>query len=125
MPKAPKPADVPDKVLGIAPELWRATHDPTISEHAAGRFFLSWNGGSVRIAFGHTGHPLDNAGSYAPPRFELAVSMAPALALELRNSLDKFIRQSQANAAAVSKAPSPTKGESPPGNGQAGPQKEG
>ena len=43
-PKAPKPADVPDKVRGIAPELWRSTHDPSITEHAAGRFFLSWNG---------------------------------------------------------------------------------
>ena len=97
---------------------WRATHDPTISEHAAGRFFLSWNGGLVRIAFGHTGYPLDNAGSYAPPQFEVAVSMAPALALELRNSLDKFIQQAQQQAAAAAQKPATApKGEKPSGNG--------
>jgi hypothetical protein len=59
---------------------------------AAGRFFLSWNGALVRIAFGHTGQPLDK-GAIETPRFEVAVSKAPAMALELRNALDRFIAQ--------------------------------
>ena len=47
MARAPREPE-PDNVWGIAPELCEATHDPDISEHAAGRFFLSWNGGLVR-----------------------------------------------------------------------------
>src|SRR5215204_2662112 len=107
VPKQPNPAAEPEKIGGVEPELWQAAHAPSISEHAAGRFFLWWNGGLVRFAFGQAGYPLDDKGAYAPTRFEVAISMAPALAVELRNTLDKLIQQSQAQQAAAAASPKP------------------
>jgi len=46
-------------------------------------------------------HPLDDQGTYTPTWFEVAVSMSPALAFELRNTLDRLIQQSQAQHAAA------------------------
>jgi len=47
MPRPPRAA--PEKVWGIDPALWRGTHDPSITEHAAGRFFVAWIRYKLRV----------------------------------------------------------------------------
>jgi hypothetical protein len=102
------------KVWGIDRDLWEATHDAGIDEHPATRFFLTMNGPLVRLVFGINGPPLDEKGAFDVARFHVAVSMPPAMAVELRNTLNQWIERQQAGATS-----SPTEGEKATlGNGQ-------
>jgi hypothetical protein len=64
------------------------------------------NGPLVRLVFGLNGPPLDEKGTFDSPRFNVAVSMPPAMALELRNTLNQWIERQQAGATS-----SPAEGE--------------
>ncbi len=102
------------KVWGIDRDLWEATHDPGIYEHPATRFFLTMNGPLVRLVFGINGPPIDEKGTFESPRFKVAVSMPPAMAVELRNTLNQWIEKQQPPAP-------PQEGEKPTlGNGRRG-----
>jgi hypothetical protein len=82
-----------DKVFNVDLDVWAASHDPSVREYPASRFFITVNGSMLRIAFGQFGHPMNERGDLASPRFQVAVSMAPATALEIAKALQTFLPQ--------------------------------
>ena len=76
------------KFRGVLLPEWEAAHAPTVQEFPAARFIISQNGHMVRIAFGQYGHPVNEQCALSPPRYTAAVSMAPALMMQLRDVLN-------------------------------------
>jgi hypothetical protein len=67
----------------------RAAHAEHVMEYPAGRFYLSPNGQLVRIAFGQLERRGPD-GQWQAPRYHVAVSMPPAVAISLRDWLLKW-----------------------------------
>lgn len=70
---------------------WSAAFAANVAEFPATRFVIIAEGPLVRIAFGRNGGPVDAAGTLGPPVYTAAISMAPSLAVELRDVLNKVL----------------------------------
>lgn len=75
---------------GIALSDWQAAYEPHIAEFPATRFLIAGEGHLTRIAFGHNGAPADGNGTLGHPIYKVAISMAPHIAIEMRDILIKL-----------------------------------
>ncbi len=74
-------------VFGVSPEEWQAAYRLGIQEFYASKFIVKADEETIRIAFGISGPPLNEEGLTACPTYTHAVSLTPALALELSRVL--------------------------------------
>jgi len=87
--------DKPAYIYGNRREDYEAADDPRVQEFAASRFLATGNGYLIRIAFGRFGVPVDESGNLSPAKFDVAISMAPETARELRDMLNAAFPVSQ------------------------------
>jgi hypothetical protein len=78
----------PEWIYGNRREDYEAADDPSVRDYAASRFLATANGYLIRIAFGRFGVPVNEQGGISPAKFDVAVSMSPETAKELRNMLN-------------------------------------
>jgi hypothetical protein len=91
-----------DKIHGMSLAQWNAVYRPGMPEFAAHTFtFLYEEPGLLRVAFGNGGPFIDTDGGRAPV-FTHAVTMTPALAVELARLLLKHCAQPEAEKAVSS-----------------------
>ena len=81
--------DHKEALQGIVAANFRAAHADHIQEYPAARFHIGPNGQMVRIAFGQAEVRKED-GTLAAPRYHIAVSMPPPLAVMLRDWLLKM-----------------------------------
>ena len=81
-------ADSPNAFDGISLTEWASAYRPGMIEHAAERFLAYSSGDLVRIAFGNDGPAVDEKGTREPV-FTVAVTLTPAIAVELARILLK------------------------------------
>lgn len=72
---------------GISPEEWAAAFAAHVVEYPASRFVILGEGFNARLAFGHRGPPLNEAGDRGVPVFHFAVTMSPQDMVALRDLL--------------------------------------
>lgn len=77
----------PPHLFGVSLAEWEAAYDTSVVEYPATRFLVFQNGPLLRIAFGQHGHPVDAERHLSVPRYNVAVSIPPGVAIQLRDLL--------------------------------------
>jgi hypothetical protein len=84
-------SDKAPDVYGLAAEEWQAAYRLGIQEFSALRVIVKKDGGLIRIAFGNHGPPLNEQGLNGCPVYTHAVTMTPALAVDLSRLLRDLV----------------------------------
>ncbi|MGJ0395011.1 MAG: hypothetical protein ACR65U_02110 [Methylocystis sp.] len=82
----------PGALGNISPEEWAAAYAPHIVEYPASRFVIHGEGLNARLAFGHLGPPLNDAGERGVPVFHIAITMSLQDMVALRDLLVEKIK---------------------------------
>jgi hypothetical protein len=82
----------PGALGNISPEEWAAAFASHIVEYPASRFVIHGEGTNARLAFGHLGPPLNDAGERGTPVFHVAITMSLQDMVALRDLLVDKIR---------------------------------
>lgn len=78
-------------IFGVLVEEWQSAYRLGIQEFAAHRFIIKREGDLIRIGFGNPGPPLNEEGQHGCAVYTHAVTMSPAIALELSKMLRDVI----------------------------------
>lgn len=85
-------SDGEEKLWGTSRRDWIAAYGKDVENIYADRYVMKGEGPALRIAFGMSGAPLNEAGDRADPSYSVAISIPADIALQIAHGILSLVR---------------------------------